>query len=139
MSKRKNIVPLGILPASLDWAGVNALAAKYSLNVPVIDEQHAILFGWYVALKTAPQVHPVLAGLRAYAEGHFRDEEQWAAMRGVDMEAHQLQHDDLLGQLDEALGQPQPSRLATQSLVFDWLTAHIDVEDRAMVMEANRN
>ena len=138
MAKRNVPLPVGMLPATLDWAGVNALAAKYSLNVPVIDEQHAILFGWYVALKTAPEVQPVLAGLRAYAEGHFRDEEQWALMRGVDMADHQDQHVDLLRQLDEALSQLQPSRIATQSLVFDWLTCHIDVEDRAMVMEANR-
>jgi len=136
MSAPAHLLPVGALPATLNWDAVHALASRYALNVPEIDRQHAILFGWYVWLKTAHDVHPVLAGLRAYAAGHFHDEEQWGISHGLDVDSHQDQHAYLLRQLDDYLRQSQPSRMATQSLVYDWLTCHIDVEDRALVLGA---
>lgn len=130
------LLPVGALPSTLDWDGVRDLSTRYALQVSAIDRQHAILFGWYVWLKTAPDVRPTLEGLRAYAEGHFHDEEQWALSHGLDILNHQEEHAGLLRDLDELLQRPKPSRIEAQAFVYDWLTCHIDSTDRAMVLEA---
>lgn len=126
------------LPEDLDWPTVEALSARYALGEPEIDAQHRILFAWYVALKRARDVRPILEGLRQYAGDHFTAEETWAQAAGVLPETHMGMHLELLVTLDEILLRPKPSRTATMSLAYDWLVQHIDVEDRALV-EAVRN
>ena len=121
---------------SVDQAEVDALAGSYKLGIPLIDDQHRELFRLYVALRTAPDVRPVLESLLSYAASHFQDEETWALAHQVDVTDHHLQHEQLLTVVIDNLSRTKLSRLDTQSLVYDWLTTHIDVDDRALVMAA---
>ncbi len=132
-----NHLPAGILPDHVDMAAINALATEYALGIPAIDDQHRLLFGWCVALRTAPDVRPVLRALLAYAITHFQDEERWALDHGVDVETHHAQHVELVQRLEEQLRLPKLSRMEVQAMAFDWLTVHIDVEDRSLVMAAD--
>lgn len=132
-----NHLPAGILPSGVDMAAINALATKYALGISAIDDQHRLLFGWCVALRTAPAIQPVLQALLTYAITHFQDEERWALDHGVDIEAHHAQHVELLQHLEEQLRRPKQSRMEVQAMAFDWLTQHIDVEDRNLVMAAD--
>jgi len=120
----------------VDQAEVNALAGSYKLGIPLIDDQHRELFRLYVALRTAPDIRPVLQGLLAFAASHFHDEETWAIAHHVDVTNHHLQHERLVNVVTDLLSRTKLSRIETQSLVYDWLTTHIDVDDRALVMAA---
>lgn len=123
--------PSGILPQNLDWDAVAELAERYRLGITEIDNQHRMLFAWYVALRRTPKARQVAEGLVIYAGGHFEDEEQWAMSRGVDIVEHRTQHLQLMLRLDELL--MRTDRISVMSLIFDWLTTHIDVEDRELV------
>ena len=81
-------LPAGLLPSTLDWAAVDVLCLRYALGAPEVDKQHRMLFAWYVALRSAPNVQQVAEGLAVYAAFHFADEEAWAADRGVDISVH---------------------------------------------------
>ena len=124
-------LPAGILPSTLDWAAVETLSRRYALGAPEIDQQHRMLFAWYVALRAAPDVQHVAEGLAVYAAFHFASEEAWAADRGVDIAVHHDQHNELLARLDLILG--RADRMHAIALIQDWLVTHIDVEDRALV------
>jgi len=124
-------LPAGILPADLDWAAVDKLARRYALGVPLIDRQHRMLFAWYVSLRDAPDAQQVADGLLAYASRHFADEETWAFELGLEIAVHQQRHDQLLANLEMLQDGAQRSHVT--SLAFEWLTIHIDVEDRALV------
>lgn len=123
--------PAGILPHDLDWNAVEGLARRYSLGVVDIDKQHRMLFAWYEALRKAPKARQVAEGLVVYAAGHFEDEERWALGQGIDIAEHRAQHLQLMLRLDELL--VHTDRISVMSLVFDWLTTHIDIEDRELV------
>ena len=127
-------VPIGMLPSNLDWAAVDALSQRYALGVPEIDQQHRMLFSWYIALRTTPDVLQIAEGLIAYAAGHFEDEEAWAAEYGVDIAAHTHLHNELLTRLDNI--QARNGHLEVVALLYDWLTTHIDTDDRALVARA---
>jgi len=47
-----------MLPGHVDMAAIKALAITYTLDVAAIDQQHRVLIGWYVALRTAPICNP---------------------------------------------------------------------------------
>ncbi len=106
------------------------------LGVPAVDEQHRILFAWYVALRSAPQVQQIAEGLNIYAARHFVDEEGWAADQGIDIAEHHNLHNELLTRLDALLN--RADRLPVMSLLYDWLTTHVDIDDRKLVQEATR-
>jgi len=127
-------LPVGILPVDLDWAAVDAMAQRFTLGVPEIDSEHRMLFAWYVALRKTPSVQQVADGLVAYAVRHFTNEEAWAADRNLDIAVHHDLHNQLLARLDELL--QTANRMSAMALVYDWLTTHIDVEDRTLVTEA---
>jgi hemerythrin-like metal-binding protein len=118
-----------MLPNTLNWAAVDALSRRYALGAPDVDAQHRTLFAWYVVVRSAPHVQQVVDGLTAYAAHHFAAEEAWAADRNVDIHAHHRQHNELLTRLDRLLA--RPNRMQSIALLADWLTTHIDVEDRA--------
>lgn len=126
-----HLLPAGMLPADLDWAAVDGLCRRYALGVPEIDRQHRMLFGWYVALRAAPSARQAAEGFIAYASGHFASEEAWAAGRGVDIAQHRRRHAVLLKRLDDLVR--MPSRANTLALAYEWLTTHIDIEDRALI------
>lgn len=129
-------LPAGILPADLDWAAVDRLAGRYVLGVPLIDRQHRMLFAWYTALRGAPDVQQVADGLLAYASRHFAEEETWAFELGLEIGEHQQRHDRLLAKLE--LLQDGAKRVHVTALAFEWLSVHIDVEDRALVGQWQR-
>ncbi len=129
-------LPAGVLPSTIDWASVNALSRRYALHEPYIDGQHRTLFAWYIAVRSMPHVQQVVDGLAAYAAYHFAAEEAWAIDRGVDIAVHHGQHNELIARLGPLL--THPNRMKAIALLQDWIITHIDVEDRALVAEAER-
>ena len=120
----------------------------FLLNHPTIDDQHMRLF----ALTNRLAVH--LAGsaekdrwresageLRQFTARHFEFEELLMVQAGYPaLDDHQLQHRELLGELDLFCAQPerQPLRqreMKSKAVTFlhQWLEAHLTLSDRAFV------
>ncbi len=111
---------------------VEKLCAYHSLRVPAIDEQHRVLFMWYVAIRNTQDPSAVLRGLVTYAVQHFEFEEQWAKQHGVNIAKHCGLHADLCHKLN-TLATRVPAREPLMSLLYEWLTVHIGCDDRQLL------
>lgn len=109
-----------------------------------IDHQHAALFDavnhLHEALRAGrsrQEMGDILAFLRAYTVDHFQSEE--ALMRDTGypgLEAHQAFHEGLIHQVKELEGKYAAGTMTlsimTMHFLKDWLTHHIQDEDRKL-------
>ncbi len=115
-----------------------------------IDEQHRYfrdMLGELAQRIEAGQhrqgVLDAFQGMRAYAEGHFADEEALLARLGYpDMEAHQRLHatfTDMVRELEGRMGEG-PGLLSLETLEFlgAWFIGHIRNEDQRFAAYARR-
>ena len=119
--------------------------ARYHLGHPGVDEQHAKLFNAINQLHEAMQAGQareelgrILAFLRLYTVKHFADEEalmEASAFPGL--LRHRQLHQQFTARVADLERQHTAGQMALSLTIFrflkDWLTTHIDQEDRRVV------
>lgn len=130
--------------ALLSWS------SKYSVGVQAMDSQHEVLFKILNELHDAMmrgQAREVtgllLQKLTRYTRTHFSAEESVMAAAGFPgLAQHRIKHRELMKQVDEfgARYKSGEGALNVQLLNFlrDWLTTHIEQEDRAYGPSVNK-
>lgn len=118
---------------------------QYVTGHPTVDQQHQKLFEMVNDLHHAiisghgpEKVGPVLKGLAAYTQEHFRTEEAlMVASNYPEMTRHKGAHSVLIGQVKELLVKFDHGETvlpATLSkFLADWLNHHIKGEDKALI------
>ncbi|MHB8883073.1 MAG: bacteriohemerythrin [Thermodesulfovibrionales bacterium] len=115
-------------------------------GVPVIDDQHKELFRRINTLleacsrrKGKEEIAPVIAFLEDYVVSHFSEEEERMQQSTYPAYAeHKTQHEEFkrnfsdLKQLFETDGPAVHVVIKTNSVVTDWLRAHIKRTDKAL-------
>lgn len=118
----------------------------------IIDHQHATLYGMVNRLHDAlranhsrQEMGEILAFMRSYTVEHFQVEEAFMRETGYPgLEAHHGLHQELLRQVMELEGKYAAGTMIlsimTMHFLKDWLTNHIQDEDRklAVYLGANR-
>ncbi len=115
---------------------------KLSVGVQFLDDQHAVL------VETLNELHdammkgqakcmtgPLLRNLVAYTHEHFSAEEaMMAAAKYPGLEVHRLRHRDLTRQVEEYVERFERGEITLNlhllTFLRDWLTTHIQMEDR---------
>jgi hemerythrin-like metal-binding protein len=115
---------------------------KLSVGVQFLDDQHAVL------VETLNELHdammkgqakcltgPLLHNLVAYTRDHFSAEEaMMAAAKYPGLELHRLRHRDLTQQVEEYVERFERGEITLNlhllTFLRDWLTTHIQKEDR---------
>ncbi len=116
---------------------VAALCKRYNLGHPEIDAQHRRIFEIVAQADEGKPAADILRELFAYAGDHFTAEERIAEEHNVDNEEHVKAHHALL---DRIAAYTCESRLMTplvRQFLVDWVTTHIDKEDRELVRSIN--
>jgi hemerythrin len=111
--------------------GVKAMDEQHKGLVNTLNELHAAMLGGNNKSATGP----LLDRLVKYTHDHFASEEALMT-RGEypKLDAHLAKHRDLTGQVEKFVGRYQRGELSlnVDLLMFlrDWLTTHIQKEDR---------
>jgi hemerythrin-like metal-binding protein len=117
--------------------------ANYSVGIAAMDEQHQALMQALNDLHTAMTkgearevAGQLLTKLARYTKDHFRAEEAMLARNGYpSLAEHRAKHVDLNRQVEEYIHRFESGEraLTVHLLHFlrDWLTVHIQKEDRA--------
>ena len=117
---------------------------RYRLGVPEIDEQHLELVkrinNLVIAFnneKSRQEIHEIVSFLEAYVVVHFRDEEVLMAKHGYSgLEKHHNIHGEYVEKVESLVkgmwdqGVTPPLMVEVNRLLIEWLSKHIDVEDR---------
>lgn len=118
---------------------------EYRLHHPVLDGQHAVLFGLLVQLDDAAEkralpvyVGDLVRGLKTFAQYHLRCEEIMMEEAGYPKLAeHCAQHVRLMDAIEDMQIEDYASDLskavAGRDLVANWLATHIRHEDADFV------
>ena len=116
--------------------------AKYSLDIPEIDEEHQRLFALFDELYEAMQqghgqevIDKVLTSVLDYTAYHFAHEELLFRTYGyADEAAHRAEHVHLTEQAESLAHKLRAGHadvtVATLKLLFDWLNQHILGSDK---------
>jgi len=114
---------------------------EYSVNIKTIDNQHQELVNMLNRLFVAVAqregnnvIGGILEALRSYTKTHFSLEERLMEQAQYpDLEAHKLEHQKLIGQLDELcrkhLTEDKPIYFEVLRFLKTWLKEHISGED----------
>jgi hemerythrin len=114
---------------------------EYSVNIKTIDNQHQELVNMLNRLFVAVAqregnnvIGGILEAFRSYTKTHFSLEERLMEQAQYpDLEAHKLEHQKLIGQLDELcrkhLTEDKPIYFEVLRFLKTWLKEHISSED----------
>lgn len=112
---------------------VAALCQRYRLGHPEIDAQHRRLFEIVALADEGRPAADILRDLLAYAAEHFTAEERIAESHNVLDDDHVLAHRDLLDRIASYRCDNRAMDPLVRQFLVDWVTAHIDREDRSLV------
>lgn len=110
---------------------------EYSVNIKTIDNQHQELVNMLNRLFIAVSMREgnkvigvILSALRSYTKTHFSLEERLMQQAGyADFDAHKLEHQKLIGQLDDLclrhLTEDKPIYFEMLRFLKTWLKEHI--------------
>jgi hemerythrin len=117
---------------------------KYRLGIPEIDAQHFelikrvnnLVFA-FVSEKSKNDIRDISAFLQAYVAIHFHDEEALMAKYGyAEMKNHQSIHAEYTRRVESLIAEIQGNAITPalmsemNELLIQWITKHIDIEDR---------
>jgi hemerythrin-like metal-binding protein len=120
-------------PQNAGTALVATLVKRYTLGHPEIDTQHRRLFEIVAAADDGAPVTDLLDEVLAYSAFHFQAEEQIAATHQVTDEKHIQSHRDLLDKIRIYKSHTHEVRHEVRTFLVEWVTTHIDKEDRRLV------
>ncbi len=115
---------------------------KYSVHVPMIDEQHKKLFALINQLhesmskgKANDVMGRVIAELVSYTKTHFAAEEKMLQSKNYpDLKAHQAQHHKFVEKVEQFQKEFAGGKMTVSNEVIsflrDWLTGHILKTDK---------
>jgi hemerythrin len=117
---------------------------RYVLGIPEIDEQHLELVKRINAFVNAfnegkgdTEIKAIVSFLEEYVVSHFNDEEAlMERYRYLDLDEHHSIHDTYMRKVNQLVrgveenGSNLVQAEKVQLLLIDWLSNHIDVEDR---------
>jgi len=119
---------------SIDWKD------NYKIGDPVVDEQHEQLFdltNQFIAADSLGAMRGLMILLYKHTREHFEKEEQLMREVGfAGLAEHQEHHNKLLcrlGELSMDVGKGHMNKPAIVSLMTDWATKHIPLEDTLVV------
>lgn len=118
---------------------------RYRLGVPEMDAEHLELIKRVNSLviafnseKSKKEIYDILTFLDEYVISHFGHEEKLMIEAGYPQtEQHQAIHDDYINRVDELSramwdeGVTPALMVDVNRLLIEWLSQHIDEEDRA--------
>ena len=126
-----------------------SLPTSYAFGIQEIDEQHGILFGFIAELESALEseqgwmaVHEVLVKLTHWTEVHFAVEEALMHIMAYPAtQEHCHQHKGFVVRLNTYKNQSLREDVAAEaaSWLREWLSRHIDLEDRLYAEHFYRN
>lgn len=120
-------------PRSTGAALVAALCKRYTLGHPEIDTQHRRIFEIVAQADEGKPAATIVDELYTYASDHFTAEERIAEDHNVDNEEHIKAHHDLLDMIAVYRLTPQKFTVEVRKFLVEWVTTHIDKEDRELV------
>lgn len=118
---------------------------RYSVDIPVIDEQHKELFirinGLVEDIKAARcrlTIDDTTKFLEDYVVTHFRDEEGYMEQAGYPaVETHRAQHRKFMQEFSRLKAELENEHsdynrsVLTNQIVVDWIAEHVTTVDRA--------
>lgn len=121
---------------------------KYRFHIDRIDEQHGILFDLIDTLESALAsderwmvLHSLLEEIQHWAKIHFSVEESLMEILAYpDLDDHLASHVGFLRMLESKKAKSLKEDVAAETAVWlrEWLSHHIDVEDRKYVSHFRR-
>lgn len=112
--------------------GVKSIDAQHGVLVDTLNELHdAMLKGQAKSLT-----EPLLRSLMAYTRDHFSAEEaMMAAANYPQLEGHRVRHRELVKKVEDYVARFESGEITLNlhllNFLRDWLTEHIQKEDRA--------
>lgn len=112
---------------------VAALCKRYELGHPEIDAQHRRIFEIVAQADEGKSATKILDEFYAYAGDHFTAEERIAEDHNVLDDDHVAAHHALLDKIAVCRVETKQMNPVVRQFLVDWVTQHIDKEDRELV------
>lgn len=122
-----------IKPRTTGSALVAALCKRYTLGHPEIDAQHRRIFEIVALADEGKPAVAIVEELYTYAADHFTAEERIAEDHNVLDDDHVKAHHALLDKIATYRLITQKFSPEVRQFLVEWVTTHIDKEDRELV------